>query len=1375
MRNDFFSRVANGASFSWTGVVCIALAFGCGEVNGTGGTGGNAPGGHLEPSQSDAMLPNATRSDATGSTSFLGGMYGALSGRNLTMSGNGPGKTGVIANSPYPDCTECMPSSSCTETCILPNGEDLSTCGTAGLVCSPPIGPMSPGVGVDWALATNGATVTASSQMTGAGWQGPASAAIDGDRIGALWWSSSNNYAGGGGWADNTPGVWPDWLEVDFAGTHTINEMDVFTVQTYANYSSNHVPTPSDLSTAEGLIDYQMQYCPSGVTCTNSSTPPYGTGWLDVTLGGLDVGHITNNGNTWRHVVFDAVQTGKIRILTNNGYANSSRIVEVEAWDTTAIGKNWALASNGATATVSSSYSATFGSGNAIDGDRSAWGYPNGPQAMWCSAQSPSASSPDIYAVNFASTTSISEIDLFGQQDAKTAAIVPTLSLGSTLFAFQDYRIQYCPAGSTCSAATTYPGSGWVDVPGSPATSTSVWNQFIFPAVQTQQIRAVFTSIANHDYSRIAEIEAWDYSNAPAARSADYATATALRRKMANVTGCGAIQPTTIGGESGREQACQRLWLDWSAATGAWVLPEDVQSQFYFGGTQTWPSTATTTMANLGFQSGPHAASSSGGDYTLFEHGIIADAAGSSTSYVIGGVPQCTDTQCASGSPDAACSCNAARVNGALASTWFNDTQTNKYPSSGTREYSLGVCASSGSGERSFLFDGSPDASGNSTTYIVRDNSEFAHEILGTERAAWESANCATQTALGLPLTNEMPFTLTGGTAATHQEFEGGTITSAPITTPIETFEHGPTTVVNMAATLAPAEPNMNSCTNGPSIPYTGSDGMPGTYYFHCTGGDHAGPGASSGSGWFDGVTLDTDGGAEYTIDGDALGYWLSQGSDQSVASAIAANSPPYFQAPWKFDGNGVMAPPEGSGLPPCDIYYHWFDQCTAPPGDPICTNDTDATFDNQYTTPDGYMSGSDFAATDPQSALKAWHENEFPVPVACGDYNCIWGTYGDPSQTSPTECAWAKSDTTSRKPTRLTLTITVDPTSGSPIGSVFVKLQENQDGRPDPGTITWLDTQPPFFQPGEQYTFDLLTNGINDLSDITELRIGNTDTRIPLRIDDVTLKVDDDGELNGGDLCSAGAPPGCTGGTSGTGKANRLLFEKHFSSYASTISADPEQHYGDPQSIFISGSELRTSTYMSPIPGEATWLYQVEHWSSVTNWFSSAGPHHFNGFDDEASLGSFITSIILAKVQKGHPGVDVASPVELTASGTGFTRLHFVSNLVSPSLIDPGITVSGDAVIKNYCYDDGADRAQVVMENVSASQFGFSQSPTLGHLFSLPKLNLTGVGFSWVPNVPTGDTTPTATAPALGWRTPVPCDCYCPGTCADGSTCPAE
>ncbi|MCM3873838.1 MAG: hypothetical protein ND895_24380, partial [Pyrinomonadaceae bacterium] len=83
-------------------------------------------------------------------------------------------------------------------------------------------------VGINVALAANGATATASSSYSGYA----ASGAINGDRKGG----------GGGqnGYWNSAAAGFPSWLEVNFNGSKSISEIDVFTVQD--NYSNPSEP-----------------------------------------------------------------------------------------------------------------------------------------------------------------------------------------------------------------------------------------------------------------------------------------------------------------------------------------------------------------------------------------------------------------------------------------------------------------------------------------------------------------------------------------------------------------------------------------------------------------------------------------------------------------------------------------------------------------------------------------------------------------------------------------------------------------------------------------------------------------------------------------------------------------------------------------------------------------------------------------------------------------------------------------------------------------------------------------------------------------------------------------------------------------------------
>ena len=89
-----------------------------------------------------------------------------------------------------------------------------TTSAAASVTVSAPTAPTAMGTNV--ALSSAGATVTASSIYSA---NYAAAHAIDGDRKASLW---------GKTWADNTSGVFPDWLRVDFGAMRTIGEINVF-------------------------------------------------------------------------------------------------------------------------------------------------------------------------------------------------------------------------------------------------------------------------------------------------------------------------------------------------------------------------------------------------------------------------------------------------------------------------------------------------------------------------------------------------------------------------------------------------------------------------------------------------------------------------------------------------------------------------------------------------------------------------------------------------------------------------------------------------------------------------------------------------------------------------------------------------------------------------------------------------------------------------------------------------------------------------------------------------------------------------------------------------------------------------------------------
>ena len=411
------------------------------------------------------------------------------------------------------------------------------------------------------ALASNGGIALASSTNS-SGFA--ASGAINGDRKGLSW-------GNGGGWNDGTPNSWPDWLEVDFSGSNSINEVDVFSVQD--NYQSPSDPIPGMIFTQYGLTDFTVQYWD-------------GTQWLAVPGGA-----IAGNNLVWRQLTFSAVTTSKIRVFVTGALNAWSRITEVEAYSSggsanapptvaltgpaegststapatitvtanasdsdgtvsrvdfyangsligsdstapysftwspvpagsytfTAIATdnlnassapsgpvhvtvnppagrtNVALASNGATATASSTYGPGYDPSGAINGDRK--GAPWGNGGGWNDGTGNSW--PDWFEVDFAGTQSINEIDVFSLQDNYTSPADPTANMTFSLYGLTDFVVQY------------WDGSQWTAVPGGTVAGNNlVWRQLTFASVSTSKIRVLITGALNV-WSRMTEVEAY--------------------------------------------------------------------------------------------------------------------------------------------------------------------------------------------------------------------------------------------------------------------------------------------------------------------------------------------------------------------------------------------------------------------------------------------------------------------------------------------------------------------------------------------------------------------------------------------------------------------------------------------------------------------------------------------------------------------------------------------------------------------------------------------------------------------------------------------------------------------------------------------------
>ena len=155
---------------------------------------------------------------------------------------------------------------------------------------------------VNHALRTNGGVAVASSAYA-AGYA--AMGAIDGER-------SGSNWGNGGGWNDASVDAWPDTLQVNFSGTKTLSEIDIYTVQDA--YASPQVPTEAMTFSLYGITDFEVQAW-------------NGAAW--VTVPG---GNVTGNNRVWRKFTFAPLATNSIRVVVTRALGSWSRITEIEAY-----------------------------------------------------------------------------------------------------------------------------------------------------------------------------------------------------------------------------------------------------------------------------------------------------------------------------------------------------------------------------------------------------------------------------------------------------------------------------------------------------------------------------------------------------------------------------------------------------------------------------------------------------------------------------------------------------------------------------------------------------------------------------------------------------------------------------------------------------------------------------------------------------------------------------------------------------------------------------------------------------------------------------------------------------------------------------------
>ena len=156
------------------------------------------------------------------------------------------------------------------------------------------------------ALASDGAVASASSTYSSAY---PVVAVNNNQRTGVTW-------GNGGGWNDATANTQPDWVQINFNGTQTIDRVVVYTIQD--SYTNPIEPTDTLTFNTYGVTGFTVQGWD-------------GSAWVTLAT-------VSGNNLVKRTVNFTAYTTDRIRINVTSALASYSRITEIEAWGVAASG-----------------------------------------------------------------------------------------------------------------------------------------------------------------------------------------------------------------------------------------------------------------------------------------------------------------------------------------------------------------------------------------------------------------------------------------------------------------------------------------------------------------------------------------------------------------------------------------------------------------------------------------------------------------------------------------------------------------------------------------------------------------------------------------------------------------------------------------------------------------------------------------------------------------------------------------------------------------------------------------------------------------------------------------------------------------------------
>jgi len=237
-------------------------------------------------------IGTATAGDASANVAFTPGALG-----NGTLVNYTADCGGITASGSTTPITVSGLTNGLAYTCKVMTTTSMG--GSPWSAISNTITPIVTPGGVNVALAANGGVVSASSTLTGH----PVSTVINNERTGGNW-------TNGLSWADNTPSVFPDWVQINFAGPRNIDKVVLYTMQDA--YSSPSEPTDAMTFSLFGITGFTVQTWDGAAWVTQAT--------------------ITGNNLIKRTINFSAVSTDRIRVNITATKDGTSYISEIEAF-----------------------------------------------------------------------------------------------------------------------------------------------------------------------------------------------------------------------------------------------------------------------------------------------------------------------------------------------------------------------------------------------------------------------------------------------------------------------------------------------------------------------------------------------------------------------------------------------------------------------------------------------------------------------------------------------------------------------------------------------------------------------------------------------------------------------------------------------------------------------------------------------------------------------------------------------------------------------------------------------------------------------------------------------------------------------------------